>query len=389
MFSGVFLKVVGNDNPVYPHWKPDLLCLQQFLHDQHRKFLCMAHQGLSQIQSNAEPTLKLRNAMSHIRHRKQGKVGYITLDRPEALNSLIHSMVTEFHQALRLLEADTEVEAIVVRSSNDRAFCAGGDMKTARLLALDEKWQELQQFFKDEYALNLHIANCNKPYISLVNGIAMGGGLGLSVHGNAMIVNESTKLAMPETAIGFFPDVGGTYFLNQLTHHAGMWLGLTGIPVSGPEAVAIGLATHHVPSKKWESFTTALEQSGAEALDTVLPTLADTSNDHSLEDKITARQRWFNTSTQDELISTLSSAIEKHSGTDTGKDAQLLLERLQRMSPFAMSLTRQLLNRAKDQDLATCLQLELKAAEEAARHPDFVEGIRAVLVDKEPAVWSS
>lgn len=331
--------------------------------------------------------------MNHIRQTKQGKAGYITLDRPSALNSLTHEMITDFHTALESHESDTEVDVIVVRSSNERAFCAGGDMKSTRLLALDEKWQQLQLFFEQEYALNQHIANCRKPYISLVNGIAMGGGLGLSVHGKLMVVSETTKLAMPETAIGFFPDVGGSHFLNRLTNDAGQWLSLSGIPITGIEAVIVGLATHYVNSSHWNTLSTAIEQTGSEALDSVLPNLAESSQDPDFNQAefkqlLAHRSNWFSAATHDELVSNLQAASDSPIETTVSKDATRLLKRIQRMSPHAMNITRQLLKDAKGHDLVTCLKLELKAADEAVRHPDFVEGIRAVLVDKDAATWS-
>ena len=332
--------------------------------------------------------------MSHIKKTKQGKAGYITLDRPSALNSLTHEMITDFHKALQSHESDTDVDVIVVRSSNERAFCAGGDMKSTRLLALDEKWQELQLFFEQEYALNQHIAQCSKPYISLVNGVAMGGGLGLSVHGKLMIVSETTRLAMPETAIGFFPDVGGSYFLNRLTHDAGRWLSLTGVPVTGIEAVTVGLATHFVDSSHWNTLSTAIEQTGTEALDSVLPKLTKSSHDPNFKHEdfkqlLEHRCNWFSAATHDELISNLQTASGSPIESIVSKDAAELLKRIRRMSPHAMNITRQLLKDAKGHDLPACLQLELQAAAKIVRHPDFVEGIRAVLVDKEPATWST
>ena len=332
--------------------------------------------------------------MSHIKKTKQGRAGYITLDRPAALNSLTHDMITDFHNALRSHESDSDVEVILVRSSNERAFCAGGDMKSTRLLALDEKWSELQLFFEQEYALNLNIAQCSKPYISLVNGIAMGGGLGLSVHGKHMIVSETTRLAMPETAIGFFPDVGGSYFLNRLTYDAGKWLSITGLPVSGIEAVTVGLATHYVHSSHWNTLSTAIEQTGTAALDSVLPKLVESSTDTDFKQDdfkqlLEHRCNWFSATTHDELVSNLQSASENASDFTMSEDAAKLLKRLQRMSPHAMDVTRQLLTDAIGQDLSTCLQLELQVAAKIVRHPDFAEGIRAVLVDKEPATWSA
>ena len=192
--------------------------------------------------------------MSHILIERKGLVGYITLNRPKALNSLTHGMIGEIQTALDTHIADDNVDVIVINSTSERAFCAGGDMKATRLQAIDQQWDELQAFFKEEYALNLAISLCPKPYVSFIDGIAMGGGLGLSVHGTISIVSDSARLAMPETAIGFFPDVGGTYFLSRAPFDAGLWLSLTGQIVTGAEAVSVGLASHCVAADKWLSL---------------------------------------------------------------------------------------------------------------------------------------
>ncbi len=320
--------------------------------------------------------------MRNIAVERQGQAGYITLDRPDALNSLTHDMIRDIHTAVRAHEADAAVDVIVLRSSSERAFCAGGDMKATRLQALAQEWEELHRFFEEEYSLNLHIEQCSKPYVSLVNGIAMGGGLGLSVHGQVMIVSETTRLAMPETAIGFFPDVGGTHFLSRLPYDAGLWLALTGVQVKGFEAVTVGLATHFVHSDNWPELTDALETNGRDALNSVLTALSQTESDDAFLQKLKQRQEWFGSEDQQSLINTLEKA------SDSNEDAAMLLSRIKTVSPYAMDLTRRLLADAKHHDLATCLQLELAAGAEAVRHPDFVEGIRAVLVDKDKAVWS-
>ena len=319
--------------------------------------------------------------MSNITVECHGKAGYITLNRPEALNSLTHDMIRDIHAGIRVHESDAAVDVIVLRSSSERAFCAGGDMKATRLQALAQEWDALHTFFEEEYALNLHIGQCAKPYVSLVSGIAMGGGLGLSVHGDVMIVSETARLAMPETAIGFFPDVGGTHFLSRLPHDAGLWLALTGVAVKGLEAVTVGLATHLVHSTQWQELTNALETDGRNALDTTLSTLSQNEPDDAFLQKLQQRKKWFASNNQHTLIKTL----QKFS--DTNEDAALLLSRINTVSPYAMDLTRQLLAEATNHDLASCLQLELAAGAKAVRHPDFVEGIRAVLVDKDNAIW--
>lgn len=321
--------------------------------------------------------------MSNIVVHRAGLAGFITLDRPEALNSLTHEMISDIHRAIRQHEADDKVDVVVLRSSNERAFCAGGDMKATRLLALDQRWETLHQFFAEEYALNLHIDQCAKPYVSLVNGIAMGGGLGLSVHGDVMIVSETARLAMPETAIGFFPDVGGTYFLSRLNFDAGLWLALTGMEVRGADAVTSGLATHYVEQAFWPELIDAFANEGRQAINTTLTTVSTSPADNDFTETLKQRQSWFTANDHLTLVSTLTAA-----STDND-DAARLLSRIASKSPYAMNLTRRLLAEAKKHDLARCLELELIAADEAVRHPDFIEGIRAVLVDKDKPSWVS
>lgn len=322
--------------------------------------------------------------MSHILIERRGRVGYITLNRPEVLNSLSHTMISEIQSALDEHIADTQVDVVVINSNSDRAFCAGGDMKATRLQAIDQQWDELQVFFKEEYALNLAISQCPKPYVSFIEGIAMGGGLGLSVHGAVSIVSKTARLAMPETAIGFFPDVGGTYFLSRAPHDAGLWLALTGHSVLGAEAVAVGLATHCVDKEKWPELVSALEENGRLALDVTLNSLTDNSISDEFANTLEQRRSWFSEPELPSIFKTLTSASKDND------DAAKLLKRMRSNSPFAMNLTIQCLSDAKKQkDLDACLKLELAAADTAVRHDDFVEGIRAVLVDKDKAHWHS
>jgi len=295
--------------------------------------------------------------MSNIAVDRQGLAGFITLDRPKALNSLTHEMITDIHAAIRAHEADDDVDIIVLRSSSERAFCAGGDMKATRLLAINQQWDELQRFFAEEYALNLHISHCAKPYVSMVNGVAMGGGLGLSVHGDAMIVCETSRVAMPETAIGFFPDVGGTYFLSRLPYDAGLWLALSGMAVSGVDAVTTGLATHFVEQALWPELMAAFISDGRQALDLSLVALANNKPNIDFLETLKKRQSWFASANQSALIDTLQAASAEHD------DAAKLLGRIKSMSPYAMNLTRRLLIDAKNHDLAQCLELELIPAQ--------------------------
>jgi enoyl-CoA hydratase len=316
------------------------------------------------------------NVLSH----RQGRAGYITLNRPNALNALTLPMVRGVHMALQVHLADPQVEVIVIRSSSAKAFCAGGDMRLIRELCLADRYDEAMQFFEEEYRLNLAIANCTKPYVAWLDGIAMGGGLGLSVHGRYRIVTERSVLAMPETAIGLFPDVGASHFLPRLPHRAGWWMGLTGARVTGAEALALGLATHYVPSSEAAALTAALTDAG-ESVDSVLAPWSQSQDAEAFMGRMRGHARFFTVDSLGEVVRRLKS--------DDGPDAPALLSQLDALSPMALELSWHLLAEGERSSLDECLSRELQAGSRAIRHPDFVEGVRAMLVDKDRRpTWS-
>ena len=186
--------------------------------------------------------------MSFIRTSVSNGVGEIVLDRPKALNALDQTMIDDMYVTLGEWGDDDSIETVLVTSASDRAFCAGGDIRAIRDHSLDGDTKAITRYFSSEYRLDRMVADYPKPYISLIDGAAMGGGLGISVHGEIRVVTEKAMIAMPETAIGFFPDIGSTYFLPRLPEGVGMWLGLTGARIRGIDAVAVGLATHFVAS---------------------------------------------------------------------------------------------------------------------------------------------
>jgi len=179
--------------------------------------------------------------MSHVTVEKRGRAGVIGLDRPKAMNALDLAMIEDIATALDKFESDQEIKRVVLRSNHDGAFCVGGDLRRIRELSLAGYYAEAEHFFQTEYALNLRIASYPKPFISLIDGMCMGGGLGLSMHGQFRIASEKAVFAMPETAIGFVPDVGASYFLPRMPHHAGHWMGLTGARLYDFDAHALGL----------------------------------------------------------------------------------------------------------------------------------------------------
>jgi enoyl-CoA hydratase/carnithine racemase len=314
--------------------------------------------------------------MTDVTFERIGRIGYLTLCRTGTLNPLTLSMIRLLDKGLQTHETDPQVKAIVIRSAHPKAFCAGGDMKLIRELVLAERHAEVEEFFQQEYALNLRIARCSKPYIALINGIAMGGGLGMTVHGSYQIVSEQALLAMPESHIGFFPDVGGSFFLPRLPLNAGYWLAYTATAVHAADAVQAGLATHYVEHEQWPRLIAKLEQSDGAPIQHILDDYASrTAAEENLN--LVARSHWFASYDVKSITLKLTAAAE------TSTDAAQLLVQLRSASPHSLALTQALFENAAGKDLETCQQQEMTAATAASRHADFIEGVRAVLVDKD------
>ncbi|MEP7295928.1 MAG: enoyl-CoA hydratase/isomerase family protein [Burkholderiales bacterium] len=298
-----------------------------------------------------------------------GRAGLITLNRPAALNALTLPMIRQLRAAFDAHVTDPAVQVIVLRSASPKAFCAGGDMRRIRELSLAGQFDEIASFFTEEYALDLAIAECPKPYVSLIDGIAMGGGLGLSVHGRHRVATEHAQMAMPETAIGFIPDVGASHFLSKLEPAIGMWLALTGARVKADEAVAIGLATQLTRRERLPELLAALTDASAGEVETVLQRFADTPATDTVLRALRQRATGFDAPDLDGVLAAWRAAEG---------DAALAA-----FSPAALRQTFALLNAARGKPLRECLALEFTASMIAARHADFIEGARAVLVDKD------
>ncbi len=338
-----------------------------------------------------------------IRLDTRGPVGLLILSRPDTLNALTIDMIQALATGLRSFEADNDIKLIVICSDSPRAFCAGGDMKQIRQHAIDDDHEAIRHYFTHEYGLNLAIAKCRKPYLALIDGVAMGGGLGVSVHGRYRVVTEKALLAMPESRIGFFPDVGASWFLPRLPRRCGYWLGLTSASVKGAEAVAVGLATHHVPSESidalLEGLHSALQLDSCSSCDEACRVVEQVLAEHgqatsamngsdqndkqalddirSFEQTLMQREAWF----ADDDLQAIRTRLQQDSGQSA--DAAQLLSLLDSASPYSLDITLALFRQASGLELEDCLELELEAAQTACRHPDLVEGVRAVLVDKD------
>ncbi|XP_011301978.1 3-hydroxyisobutyryl-CoA hydrolase, mitochondrial [Fopius arisanus] len=305
-----------------------------------------------------------------------GESGLITLNRTKALNALNLSMVQKIAPILKKWESSKSL--VVIRGNGDKAFCAGGDVKSL-VQGLNEPWGRAAscKFFREEYALNYLIGSLTKPYVALIHGITMGGGVGLSVHGKYRVATDKTVYAMPETAIGLYPDVGGTYVLPRLRGHLGFFLGLTGHRLKGVDVKLAGIATHYVQSLRLQQLTDDLLRSGGKGLEAILHSYEDkTPAEFSLEKHLDRIDKYFSADTVEEIIERL-----RNDGDDW---AQGIIDNLSKMSPTSLKLTLKALQRGKKKSLLECLKVENRLSNAASRRDsDFYEGVRALLIDKD------
>ncbi|MFT4201268.1 enoyl-CoA hydratase/isomerase family protein [Gordonia sp. (in: high G+C Gram-positive bacteria)] len=309
--------------------------------------------------------------MSAIESAVSGGVGEIVLNRPTALNALDQSMIDDMLPVLREWADDPAVETVLVTSGTDRAFCAGGDIRAIRDSALAQDAAAITRYFSSEYTLDQLIANYPKPYVALIDGAAMGGGLGISVHGEVRVVTEKALIAMPETAIGFFPDIGSTYFLPRLPAGVGKWLGLTGARIRGAQAVQVGLATHAVASEAIGDLAAAIRAGTplGEALAAAPPAPpADDLPLRSIADYFGGN----------DPVPAIIGGLR--GGDDWARETAALMDNC---SPTSLLVTAEMIDLGSGSSLDQCFDRELHAAEQITATHDFAEGVRAVLVDKD------
>ncbi|WP_417497620.1 enoyl-CoA hydratase/isomerase family protein [Maricaulis sp.] len=315
--------------------------------------------------------------------RKTGHVGRITLNRPKALNALTHGMCLSMIEALQAWREDDAVQAIVVDGAGEKGFCAGGDilkLHDSGKAGDDNAWL----FWRDEYRLNTLIQSYPKPYVALIDGIVMGGGVGVSVHGSHRIAGDKTMFAMPETGIGFHPDVGGAWFLPRLDGEIGTWMGLTGARLKAPDCIAAGLATHYCPSTQYEALLAALESadlSGEDALEVLLEEFSGDPGDSDLALTRTLIDAAFAGDDVEAMVGRMVAA------GDAWSMKQLKI--LSGKSPTALKLTLAALRAGADLSFEGVMRQDLRLSSWCLTGKDFYEGVRAVIIDKDHApVWS-
>ena len=302
--------------------------------------------------------------------RRQGRIGRITLNRPRALNALDLPMIRAVADALAAWREDPAVQAVVIEGAGGRAFCAGGDVRELQRLVRAGEHEAVEAFFVTEYALNLAIARFSKPYVAVIDGICMGGGIGLSVHGGVRVASEGAMFAMPETAIGLFPDVGATHALPRLRGDWGMYMALTGARFGGADATWLGLATHFVPHERIGGLADAMAADGVAVLaEAAVPPVPTAAVAHDVST--------FGL----DSVPAIMAALEAQ-GDEWARDT---LATLRQVSPTSLLWTFAALRRGAGLTLEQALQAELVLTRTATRHPDFTEGVRAAVVDKDRA----
>jgi enoyl-CoA hydratase len=311
--------------------------------------------------------------------RREGAVGVIRLNRPKAINAMTLEMSLGIDAALDRFESDPEVAVVLLEGAGERGLCAGGDIRG--LYESSRAGGDLGKvFWRQEYIMNARIAKYPKSYVAFMDGLVMGGGVGLSAHSSHRVVTERTKLAMPEVGLGFFPDVGGTWLLSHAPGEIGTYFGLTGQTMNGPDAIHAKFADAVVPSAKWPELRDALTKVRPGASSGDVRKLIDGFATGETAGPVAAMQAridgWFGHDRMQDIVAALRQ--------DGSELAQSTLKTLDEKSPRGMVVTLKLLRLAREaRSLEECLAREYRAALEVFRSDDFREGVRAAVIDKD------
>ena len=314
---------------------------------------------------------------------RRGAAGLVTLNRPHALNAVTHDMVRSLALRRVAWANDPAITRIVVTAAGGRAFSAGGDLRRLYQLRQEGRIDEALAFWRDEYRLNALIKHYRKPYVALIDGVVMGGGVGLMIHGSHRVAGDRFRFAMPEAGIGFFPDVGASWFLPRLPGERGIYCALTGADLDPALACAAGIATHRVSSARFPELVDAL--CGNVSVDAQLAAFADT-----VEEKVehrAAADRWeaVDRLCKADRVEDILSAFEAEAAVDgiNAAFARTAVATMRTKSPTSLKVTLALLRRGRFLDFDECMRTEFRVASRLARGHDFYEGIRSVIIDKD------
>lgn len=314
----------------------------------------------------------MENSDDEVLVERRGELGHITLNRPRAINALTHRMVKTIAHALDAWEKDDAVTTILLTGAGERGLCAGGDIVGIYHDALAGGGATLQ-FWKDEYHLNARIANYPKPFVAFMDGVVLGGGIGISAHASVRVVTERTRFGMPEVGIGFAPDVGGTWLLARAPGELGTHLGLTGGMGSGADAIALGFADHHVPADWLPALMTALESTPADQAIATVATEAPASS-------LLAQQRWIDECYAGDDASAIVERLLHSKVQEAHSVASVILAK----SPTGVSVTLEALRRSrKAESLEEVLNQDYRVSTTFLEGTELVEGVRAQVIDKD------
>ncbi|HEX4535042.1 MAG TPA: enoyl-CoA hydratase/isomerase family protein [Rhizomicrobium sp.] len=308
----------------------------------------------------------------HVLFEQRGAAGIITLNRPKALNALTHGMCIAMKAKLDEWANDAAIKSVVIQSTGEKAFCAGGDIRSLYESGI-AKTSYAKNFYRDEYILDATIKHFPKPYVALLKGIVMGGGVGVSVHGSHRVVDETVVFAMPETGIGLFPDVGGSYFIPRCPGELGMYFALTGHRLKTADTLYTGIATHFVPAQDTAALIELLAR--GDSPNDVLATMAHAPGEPPLAGHRAAVDEMFSGASVEEILTRLDAR-----GDDWSRETA---KTLRTKSPASLKVTYRQIREGKLREFDECMKMEWRMVNRIIAGHDFYEGVRALIIDKD------
>jgi enoyl-CoA hydratase len=323
----------------------------------------------------------VKDGQSEILFGRRGVAGLVTLNRPQALNAVTLGMVRAFTRQLTEWRDDPSITRIVVAASGGKAFSAGGDIRALYEAGTSGRHDEMLAFYGEEYVLNSIIKHYSKPYVSLIDGIVMGGGVGVSVHGSHRVAGDRFLFAMPEVSIGFFPDVGATWFLPRLPGQLGAYCALTGERLGAADSVSATIATHRVASSRFPDLADAL--CSAVAVDATVAAFADPGGEAKLAARRAAIDRLFRSDRVEDIMAELDA--EAGGGGPDADFAGATAKTIRSKSPTSLKLALAQVREGAKLSFDACMKTEFRIVSRVIHGHDFYEGVRAVIVDKDNA----
>ena len=314
----------------------------------------------------------MSETLDEVLFERRGALGLITLNRPKALNALTEAMCIAIDTQLSRWRDDSAIMAVAIRGAGERAFCAGGDIR-ALYEAGRSGSSNMTDFYRNEYRMNARIKHYPKPYIALLHGIVMGGGVGVSIHGSHRIADASTVFAMPETGIGLFPDVGGSWFLPRLPGEIGMYLALTGSRMKTPDLLYSGIATHCVSAAHWEMIIDRL--ASGETPEASLAGLTSEPGMPALTEYLEVIDRCFAYNSVEAILAALDE--------DDSAWGPLAATTIRVKSPTSLKISLRELREGKSLSFDDCMRMEFRMVTRVMKGHDFFEGVRATIIDKD------